>query len=278
LNPRPPPCESLTGLAALASYHARRPARIRLFLPPIKNAPGAQLPETGGRLLVVSHCSSTVESEEKVPPYASWAQVGGYFDGDGSISIRRTSYGRPYTLLPALEFGDQSRRQIAMLKSFLQSRGIGTGAMAKHGGAWRVEIGTIEGVTRALTEMLPFLYKKRTEARATLDYLSDKISANDLQRILRAAVRRGDTERLGPFVDIPWTRSEGAKNAMEFSWRFAGRKPSLGAESQREVIRRYEAGETQRGIARSLKVSRSTGHRTVSKRKSSSSRRVRAAS
>ena len=219
-----------------------------------------------------------MESEETVPPYDSWAQVAGYFDGDGSISIRRTSRGKPYTLLPALEFCDQSRRQIAMLKSFLQSRGIGTGALAKHGGAWRIEIGTTEGVTRALLEMLPFLCKKRAEARATLDYLSDKISANDLQRILRAAVRRGDGERVAPFVDIPWTRSEGAKKAMEFSWRFAGRKPSLSPESQQDVIQRYESGESQRSIARSKCVSKSTVQRTLSNRRSLSSRRVRAAS
>ena len=165
-----------------------------------------------------------------------------------------------------------------MVKEFLRLRGIRTGSMAKHGGAWRIEVGTTEGVTRALLEMSPFLYKKRTEARATLDYLSDKISGNDLQRILRAAVRRGDRERIGPFVDIPWTRSEGARKAMEHSWRFAGRKPSLSPEGQQEVIRRYEAGESQRAIARSKRISQSTVHRTVSHRKSLSSRRVRAAS
>lgn len=219
-----------------------------------------------------------MEPAETTPPYGSWAQVAGYFDGDGSISIRRTSRGRPFTLLPALEFGDQSKRQIAMLKDFLQSRGIGTGALVKHGGAWRIEVGTTEGVRRTLLEMLPSLYKKRTEASATLEYLSDKISANDLQRILRAAVRRGDRERVGPFVNIPWTKSEGTKKAMESSWRFAGRKPSLSLESQQEVIRRYEAGESQRTIAQSKGTSQSTVQRTVSKRKPRSPRRVRAAS
>src|SRR5947209_571958 len=116
---------------------------------------------------------------------------GWIFDGDGSLSIRRTSRGRPFTLLPALEFGDQSKRQIMVLREFLRHRGIRTGAMTKRGGAWRIEIGTTEGVTRALREMLPFLFKKKTEARATRDYLSDKISGNDLQRILRAAARIG---------------------------------------------------------------------------------------
>ena len=133
-----------------------------------------------------------------------------------------------------------------MLKEFLRLRGIRTGAMAKHGRAWRIEVGTTEGVTRVLLEMSPFLYKKRTEARATLDYLTDKISGNDLQRTLRAAVRRGDRERVGPFVHIPWTRSEGARKAMEYSWRFAGRKPSLTPEDQQEVIRRYEGERANR--------------------------------
>ena len=199
------------------------------------------------------------------PPCESWAQMAGYFGGDGSISIRRTSRGRPYTLLPALEFGDQSRRQIVMLKAFFQLRGIGTGATAKHGGAWRIETGTTEGVTKALLEMQPFLYKKRTEARATLDYSSDNITGNDLQRVLRAAVRRGDRERLGPFVDIPRSRSEGAKEAMKSAWRFAGRKPLLGLEDQQEIIRRHDGGESQRSIARSEGVSQGVVGRVVAR-------------
>jgi hypothetical protein len=152
-----------------------------------------------------------------------------------------------------------------MLKVFFQLRGIGTGAIAKHGGAWRIEIGTTEGVTKALLEMLPLLHKKRTEARATLDYLSDKTTGNDLQRVLKAAARRGDRERVGPFVDIPWSRSEGAKEAMKFAWRFAGRRPLLGPEGQREVMRRHEGGESQRSIARSKGVSQGVVGRVVSR-------------
>ena len=211
--------------------------------------------------------SLNVRPVETTLPYRSWAQVAGYFDGDGSISIRRTSRGRPFTLLPALEFGDQSRRQIAVVQGFLRLRGIRTGVMVKHGGAWRIEVGTTQGVTRALLEMSPFLYKKKTEARATLDYLSDKISGNDLQRVLRAAVRRGDRERIGPFVDMPWTRSEGAKKAMELAWQFAGRKPSLGPGVQRVIIRRHEAGDSLREMARSTGIPYSTLRRMVSRRK-----------
>jgi hypothetical protein len=220
-----------------------------------------------------------IQKSDDIGPYTDWPQLAGYFDGDGSISIRRTSRGRPFTLLPALEFGDMSRRQIRMVKEFLLSRGIRTGKMTKRNGAWRVEVGTIEGVTRALTAMMPFLFKKKTEAGATLDYLTDKISGNELQRILRAAVRRGDRERVAPFIDLPWTRSAGAKKAVELSWKFAGGKPPLGPEGQLEIIRRFGAGQSQRGIARSMGISRGMVRRAVSRhtaRKPRTFRRVRA--
>ncbi len=200
-------------------------------------------------------------------PYSGWPQLAGYFDGDGSITIRKTSRGRPFTLDPALEFCDQSKRQIPMARDFLQSRGIKVGKMSLRGGAWRIEVGTMEGVTQTLREMLPFLYKKRNEAEAVLDYLSDKMTANNLQRILRTAVRRGDRERLGPFVDIPWTRSEGAKEAWQYSALFSGRKPSIGLEDEREIIRQHEAGESQRAIAKSKGLTKGVVRRAISRHK-----------
>ena len=128
--------------------------------------------------------------------------------------------------------------------------------------------------------MLPYLYKKRKEAKAVLDYLSDKMTGNDLQKILRAAVRRGDREHVGPFVDIPWTRSDGRKRAREFSAQFSGRKPSFGMEEELEIIRRYEAGESQRAIARWSGVTKGVVRRAISRHMIDDKhlRRVRAAS
>ena len=154
-----------------------------------------------------------------------------------------------------------------MVREFLHSRGIRDGKMSLRGGAWRIEVGTKEGVTRTLREMLPFLYKKRREAKAVLDYLSDQITGNDLQKILRAAVRRGDRERVGPFVDIPWNRSDGRKKAWEFSGQFSGRKPSIGLEEEREIIRRHEAGESQRSIAKSKGITKGIVARAINRHK-----------
>jgi hypothetical protein len=200
-------------------------------------------------------------------PCLGWPQLAGYFDGDGSITIRKTSRGRPFTLDPALEFGDQSKRQIGMVREFLRSRGIKVGRMSLRGAHWRIEVGTMEGATQTLREMLPFLYKKRNEAKATLDYLSDNMTANELQEILRAAVRRGDRERVGPFVDILWARSEGAKKAWEYSALFLGRKPSLGLEDEREINRQDKAGESQRAIAKSIGLARGVVRRTIYRHK-----------
>jgi len=133
----------------------------------------------------------------------------------------------------------------------------------------------MEGATQVLREMLPFLYKKRKEAKAVLDYLSDKVTANELQKILRAAVRRGDRERVGPFVDMPWTRSEGAKEAWQYSALFSGRKPSLGLEDEREIIRHYEAGESQRAIAKSRGLTRGVVSRAISRHKRQDSKSTR---
>ena len=150
-----------------------------------------------------------------------------------------------------------------MIREFLHSRGIKDGKMSLRGGAWRIEVGTKEGVARTLLEMLPFLYKKRREAKAVLDYLSDQITGNDLQKILRAAVRRGDRERLGPFVDLPWNRSDGKKKAREFTGQFSGRNPSIGAEDESEIIRRHQAGESQRAIARSMGLTKGVVARAI---------------
>ncbi len=123
--------------------------------------------------------------------YSSWRQVAGYFDGDGTIGIRKTSRGVPFTLNPVIQFTDQSKGQIEMLKRFLESHGTKTGKIWFNR-AWRVEAGTIEGLLRALTFMLPFLYKKAGEAEATIKYLEGGITENQLQQILEHAVKVGD--------------------------------------------------------------------------------------
>jgi hypothetical protein len=100
LNPRPPPCESLTGQEALASYQARRPAQIRLFVPPIKKGPGQLIVKASWAiadlesLFVDSGVRGDDSSVRFVGPGSStlrWLR---------RMSVRRTSRGPPFTLPP----------------------------------------------------------------------------------------------------------------------------------------------------------------------------------
>jgi hypothetical protein len=60
-----------------------------------------------------------------VKPYHSWAQVSGYFDGDGNFSISDLS-NQPFKLGLQVIFTDQSLEQISMLRTFLTRKGIRT--------------------------------------------------------------------------------------------------------------------------------------------------------
>jgi hypothetical protein len=136
-----------------------------------------------------------------------------------------------------------------MLRRFFQSHDIKTGKQYFNR-AWRVEVGTVIGVHFSLKSMLPFLFKKAAEAKATIEYLTDGITGDQLQDIFEHAVRIGDRERVGKRVSLPWTRSEGLRRASKYVASFAGVKPKLGPQEEDEIVRDYqELGLSQRGIA-----------------------------
>jgi hypothetical protein len=190
-------------------------------------------------------------------PYNSWAQLAGYFDGDGSIVLRKTSRGIPFTLNISLEFVDQSFSQIKMIKNFLQSRGIKSGKLRFSIGAWRIEVGTIDGVKATLNAMAPLLHKKAEEAQAALRYLDDQITGNDLQEIMEECVRKGTRERFGRRVDVPWTRVEGLTRAGAYVANFAGRKPALTVTQEAKLVGEYlKSGQSQAKFAECSGLSR----------------------
>jgi len=198
--------------------------------------------------------------------YKRWGQVAGYFDGDGCITIRKLSDGIPFTLRPSLEFTDQSRRQIQMISEFFRSRGIKAGKPRFSQGAWRIEIGSTSGVGHALESMIPHLYKKSLEARALLRYLDNEITGNQVQDALDAAVARGDREKTGSRVDLPWTRHEGARQAVGYIGKFAGRKPAYGKKDESGILQAFERLGSQRQTSRTKGVSRDTVRRVLAKR------------
>ena len=144
--------------------------------------------------------------------YRHWSQVGGYFDGDGTIATSDIS-NRPYKISLSLFFVDQSKDQISLLREFLNSNGVRTSNILKRsdGETYVLAVSEFKSVKKALRRMLPYLCKKENEAQAALDYYRGKITGNQLLAIFAAEVEAGRRERKARLVnlDVPYTRPEG---------------------------------------------------------------------
>ncbi|MDV3277860.1 MAG: hypothetical protein LYZ69_05270 [Nitrososphaerales archaeon] len=147
-----------------------------------------------------------------MPKYRSWGQVGGYFDGDGTISFSDTT-NQPYKLSLSLIFVDQSVDQIRNVREFLIRNGVKPGNVLKMsmGNAYMVAVSQLDSVEQTLRYMLPYLCKKANEARAALDYYEGRITGNQLALVFRNEVEAGRRERRNRKVpiDVPYKRPEG---------------------------------------------------------------------
>ena len=147
-----------------------------------------------------------------MPKYTSWAQVAGYFDGDGTIYFSDTS-NQPYKLSVSLIFVDQSYDQIENVRNFLNLRGVRTSNILKTSSRTANIVATSEfaSVKRALKRMLPYLCKKAIEAAATLDYYEGRTNGNQLLAVFDAEVKAGRREKHSRKVvlNVPYTRPEG---------------------------------------------------------------------
>ena len=168
-------------------------------------------------------------------PYTTWAQVSGYFDGDGNISISDLS-NLPYKLSLSLVFTDASFEQISMIRDFMLAHGIQSSRVLKTTtNAWMIAISRYDAVLKVLKEMLPYLYKKANEARAAIDYYESRISGNRLVALFKEEVEAGRRERRRRkvVIDVPYTFVAGESKMKE------GRRVKL-----RDAFGRYRAKVT----------------------------------
>jgi hypothetical protein len=112
-----------------------------------------------------------------------------------------------------LVFVDQSVDQSKMIREFLNSHGVNTSNVLKRsdGEAHELAVSQFSSVKKALRRMIIFLFKKRIEARAALDYYEGLITGNQLVTVFNAEVEAGRRERKTRTVllDVPYTRPEG---------------------------------------------------------------------
>jgi hypothetical protein len=144
--------------------------------------------------------------------YTDWKQVAGYFDGDGSpdFLVGRT------VLYPNLDFVDNYRPHIMMVRRFLMSQGLSVHKTNyDKGGAWKIGVAEEDSVRKMASEMLPFLSKKADEVKAILDYFDNKITGNQLAEAFNEKVKQGSRTGKIRVLDVPYTRAEGQRLGKE---------------------------------------------------------------
>jgi hypothetical protein len=144
-------------------------------------------------------------SPEAAEPYSDWKQVAGFFDGDGANNF----VPRKHVLHPNLGFCDNYYQHITMLRKFLICRGIKTWALSHEGERWKFGVGQAESVYKVATSMLPYLFKKREEVRAIVDYFDNRITATQMVEVFNESVRIGNRVGKIKTLDISYTRREG---------------------------------------------------------------------
>lgn len=142
--------------------------------------------------------------------YTLWAQVGGYFDGDGSVYLRTDS---AEVLKFALIRVDNSFDQLQQLRMFLRSQGIAVGNVLIHSkDVYRLQIGSPKSVLAAARLMIGFCSKKHKELELVTAYYEDRITGttaiSEINNLVRQRIRLGKIRVLKP---LP-TCSEGKHN------------------------------------------------------------------
>lgn len=118
-----------------------------------------------------------------VPQTVSWDWFGGFFDGEGHISIRVKDHRSV-----GLYIGQVDKRPLTAIASFLATRGISTGmyhrpAKGNHRPAWMLHIRSKYFVEYTLNHLLPFLIVKHEQAHKALTFLIG-LRAGGLRRTL----------------------------------------------------------------------------------------------
>jgi len=197
--------------------------------------------------------------------YSDWKQVAGYFDGDGTNNF----VPRKHVVHPNLGFCDNYLPHIRMLRDFLVCRDIKTWTLFHGPGeAWKFGVGQAESVYRAATSMLPYLFKKREEVGAMVDYLDNRITANQMVEVFNESVRIGNRVGKIKTVDIPYTRKEGqvlGKEAVsEHSKKLCVTNRILSDEALEQIRQAIISGTASNGeLAKKYGVSPATITRAV---------------
>lgn len=131
-----------------------------------------------------------------------------------------------YVVTARLEFSDNWRYQLLAVKRFLEGEGIRCARMYPRiwrgkRSSWHLKICNVAGVLKMAKNMLPYCVKKRAELQAIVGYLEDRITGDELVRLVNHEISIGNKLGKPRSCNIPMTRSEGNVLRRRYSLRKA---------------------------------------------------------
>jgi hypothetical protein len=118
------------------------------------------------------------------------------------------------------------------------------------------------------TMMLPYLFKKKDEVKAVIDYLDSRITGSDFVEVLNESVRIGNRVGKIRIVDMPYTREEGQavweKRRKEHAREMIKANTILTEDLIDQIRKRLLSGEATNGeLAKKYGVSPATISRAM---------------
>jgi len=145
---------------------------------------------------------ASVDEGEAATLSQGW--VGGFYDGEGAISVQV----RRYSIDLQTSFTQAYHPLLEKVKAYFDRRGIFGCLYRERGGKIsRLIFGSNETVLRMLLHLLPALRLKKRQAQATIDYLTDKITGSEFLAIMNEEIDRGRRSGKRHYETLPWTRS-----------------------------------------------------------------------
>lgn len=148
--------------------------------------------------------------------YNSWRQVAGYFDGDGAVYVSI----KKFVLKIRLCFYDVWKPQLEAIRAFMISKGVKTRHLAvqrrKLGEVWYLTISDPVYVQAVIRKILPFYCKKRGDLLVALEYLDNKMTADEAIQKLNELIKDKRRSGYARKARIPYTRSEGILEGRRF--------------------------------------------------------------
>ena len=105
-----------------------------------------------------------------------WMYVGGFFDGEGGVSVAARAWSN--TLALKVTMGQKSQGILKRIQAFLLNQGIHSVIYPSKKGVRTLEIGRVEDLTRFLS-FVPSIVKRK-QVSCALQYLRGEMSGNTL--------------------------------------------------------------------------------------------------